>query len=209
MLMTIFLVHLAGLLSPGPDFFYVVKQSASHSIQKGILASTGIAIGIIFWAAFAIFALAYLSHNFGSLFQALIMLVGGSYLIYIGIKMLKVRSNSTFENSEMSLQPLNAFKEIKDGLLINIFNAKAGAYFSSVISAFVGDLTDFQLQMEILLLFVVSTFIYFSLVAVLFSRRPIRQFYSRYSRYIDNGAGVIFSLFGLKLIFEGISILPL
>ena len=51
-MLNILLIHLAGLASPGPDFFYVVRQSASHSIRAGILAAIGISLGIIFWAAF-------------------------------------------------------------------------------------------------------------------------------------------------------------
>lgn len=58
---------------------------------------------------------------------------------------------------------------------------------------------------ELLLLFVVSTFIYFCVVALLFSRRPVRLFYAKYSRYIDNISGVIFILFGSMLIYEGFS----
>ena len=88
--------------------------------------------------------------------------------------------------------------------MINIFNAKAGAYFTSVISGFLGNFSELHLQIELLLLFVISTLIYFCLVALLFSRKPIRQFYSQYSRYIDNAAGVVFAGFGLLLIFEGI-----
>ena len=41
-MLNILLIHLAGLASPGPDFFYVVRQSASHSIRAGILAAIGI-----------------------------------------------------------------------------------------------------------------------------------------------------------------------
>lgn len=203
-MLTILLIHLAGLASPGPDFFYVVRQSASHSVKKGVLAATGISLGIIFWASFAIFGLAWLSGSFGSLFQHFIMLIGGSYLVYIGFKMVKVVENATFSNGEQNKIALNTLTEIKKGLLINIFNAKAGVYFSSVVSAFLGQFTETTQLFELLFLFVITTFIYFCGVALLFSRKPIRDFYTKYSRYIDNVAGAIFILFGLKLIYSGV-----
>lgn len=204
-MLTILLIHLAGLSSPGPDFFYVVRQSASHSTKSGILAATGISIGIIFWAAFAIFGLAWLSNSVGETFQYVIMLVGGSYLAYIGSKMVRVKENITFSEDKAQLTKLDTFKEIKKGLLINIFNAKAGVYFTSVISAYLDKITDRTLMFELLFLFVITTFAYFCLVALLFSRRPIRQFYAKYSRYIDNVSGLIFMLFGFKLIYDGFS----
>lgn len=206
-MLTILFIHLAGLASPGPDFFYVVRQSASHSTKSGVLAATGISIGIIFWAAFAIFGLAWLSNSIGELFQYCIMLVGGCYLAYIGSKMLRVKENITFNEDKAQLTPLHTCQEIKKGVLINIFNAKAGVYFTSVISAYLGNITDKAQMFELLFLFVSTTFAYFCVVALLFSRRPVRQFYARYSRYIDNVSGLIFMLFGLMLIYEGFSYL--
>lgn len=201
---TILLIHLAGLASPGPDFFYVVRQSASHSNKAGILAATGIALGIVFWAGFAIFGLAWLNNSINAIFQYIIMLIGGCYLAYIGSKMVRVTQNATFSNASQNLSELRPLTDIKKGLLINIFNAKAGVYFTSVVSAFIGNFKETSELFTLLFLFVISTFIYFVLVALLFSRKPIQQFYSKYSRYIDNVAGLIFICFGLMLIYEGI-----
>ena len=203
-MLNILLIHLAGLASPGPDFFYVVRQSASHSIRAGILAAIGISLGIIFWAAFSIFGLVWLKQHLGDVVQYVIMVVGGSYLLYIGISMLRISDNVTFAKNSENQTALHSLTEIRKGLMINIFNAKAGAYFTSVISGFLGNFNELHLQIELLLLFVISTLIYFCLVALLFSRKTIRQFYSQYSRYIDYAAGVVFAGFGLLLIFEGI-----
>lgn len=200
----ILLIHLAGLASPGPDFFYVVRQSASHSSRAGILAAVGISLGIVFWAAFAIFGLAWLSHSLGNTIQYVIMLIGGGYLAYLGSLMLRVKENITFAEESQNLTALNPATEIRKGLMINIFNAKAGVYFTSVISAFLGEFTETYQLFELLFLFVISTFAYFCVVALFFSRRPIRLFYAKYSRYIDNIAGLIFACFGLLLIYEGV-----
>ncbi|HHW7568214.1 TPA: LysE family transporter [Mannheimia haemolytica] len=204
-MLTILFIHLAGLVTPGPDFFYVVRQSASHSIKKGILAAIGISIGIIFWASFAIFGLAWLSKSIGEIFQYSVMLIGGCYLVYIGSKMVRVTESIRFTEHKAELITLNNLTEIRKGLLINIFNAKAGVYFTSVVSAYIGNFTETLQMFELLLLFVVSTFMYFCVVALLFSRRPVRLFYAKYSCYIDNISGVIFILFGLMLIYEGLT----
>ena len=50
----------------------------------------------------------------------------------------------------------------------------------------------------------VETFLYFYVISVLFSRSVAKQFYSQYSRYIDNAAGLIFIFFGIYLIYSGV-----
>ena len=50
----------------------------------------------------------------------------------------------------------------------------------------------------------VETFLYFYIISVLFSRSVAKQFYSQYSRYIDNAAGLIFIFFGIYLIYSGV-----
>ena len=50
----------------------------------------------------------------------------------------------------------------------------------------------------------VETFLYFYAISVLFSRSVAKQFYSQYSRYIDNAAGLIFIFFGIYLIYSGV-----
>lgn len=202
---TIMLIHFFGLASPGPDFLYVVRQSVKGSTRAGILASIGISIGIVFWAALSIFGLAWLTNSVGVYFQYGIMLIGGSYLSYLGWKMLRVSSNTSLEQSAKNIAEQTACKEIRQGVLVNIFNAKAGVYFTSVVSAYIG---NFQHNYELwllLFLFVITTLFYFCTVALLFSRKPIRDFYAKYSRYIDNVAGAVFLVFGGKLIYSGIT----
>ena len=50
----------------------------------------------------------------------------------------------------------------------------------------------------------VETFLYFYIISVLFSRSVAKQFYSQYSRYIDNAAGLIFIFFGIYLIYSSV-----
>ena len=200
----VFLVHLAGLASPGPDFFYVVRQSAKGSVSAGFWATVGISIGIIFWAGLAIFGVGSL--NFADhLFQYLMMIFGGFYLAYVGQILLKVKESVKFEDlSSKTTTKKPVFRQIINGLLINIFNAKAGVYFVSVASKFVADFPKLSQHFALLCLFVFTTFAYFCLIALLFSRKPVRKFYEKYSRFVDNSAGIIFILFGIFLIYQGV-----
>ena len=125
-------VHLMGLLSPGPDFFYVSRAAAIHSRRTAIYGVIGITIGVTIWATAAVLGLAIVFKTMPAL-QGIVMALGGSYLFYLGVKMARVTTNAVFVETN-SRQNTESKNEIIKGLLVNLSNAKVVIYFSSVMS---------------------------------------------------------------------------
>lgn len=194
-------VHLVGLLSPGPDFFYVSRAAAIHSRRTAIYGVIGITIGVSIWATAAVLGLAIVFKTMPAL-QGIIMALGGSYLFYLGVKMARITTNAVFDETH-SRQNTASKNEILKGLLVNLSNAKVVIYFSSVMSFVLVNITETRQMLTALLLITLETFVYFYVISILFSRPFTKRFYSRYSRYIDNVSGVIFILFGAYLIYSG------
>ena len=194
-------VHLMGLLSPGPDFFYVSRAAAIHSRRTAIYGVIGITIGVSIWATAAVLGLAIVFKTMPAL-QGIVMALGGSYLFYLGVKMARVTTNVVFDETN-SRQNTASKNEILKGLLVNLSNAKVVIYFSSVMSFVLVNITETWQILTALLLITLETFVYFYVISILFSRPFTKRFYSRYSRYIDNVSGVIFILFGAYLIYSG------
>lgn len=190
-----------GLLSPGPDFFYVSRAAAIHSRRTAIYGVMGITIGVSIWATAAVLGLAILFKTLPAL-QGIVMALGGSYLFYLGVKMARVTTNAVFDETH-SRQNTASKNEIIKGLLVNLSNAKVVIYFSSVMSFVLVNITETRQILTALLLITLETFVYFYVISILFSRPFTKRFYSRYSRYIDNVSGVIFILFGAYLIYSG------
>ena len=190
-----------GLLSPGPDFFYVSRAAAIHSRRAAIYGVIGITIGVSIWATAAVLGLAIVFKTMPAL-QGIVMALGGSYLFYLGVKMARVTTNAVFDETN-SRQNIESKNEIIKGLLVNLSNAKVVIYFSSVMSFVLVNITETQQILTALLLITLETFVYFYVISLLFSRPFAKRFYSRYSRYIDNVSGVIFILFGAYLIYSG------
>lgn len=190
-----------GLLSPGPDFFYVSRAAATHSRRTAIYGVIGITIGVTIWATAAVLGLAIVFKTMPAL-QGIVMALGGSYLFYLGVKMARVTTNAVFDeiNSRQNTESKN---EIIKGLLVNLSNAKVVIYFSSVMSFVLVNITETRQILTALLIITMETFVYFYVISLLFSRPFAKRFYSRYSRYIDNTSGVIFILFGAYLIYSG------
>ena len=190
-----------GLLSPGPDFFYVSRAAATHSRRTAIYGVIGITIGVTIWATAAVLGLAIVFKTMPAL-QGIVMALGGSYLFYLGVKMARVTTNAVFDESNL-VQNTASKNEIIKGLLVNLSNAKVVIYFSSVMSFVLVNITETRQMLTALLIITIETFVYFYVISLLFSRPFAKRFYSRYSRYIDNASGVIFILFGAYLIYSG------
>lgn len=205
-MLNLMIVNLFGLMTPGPDFFYVVRMSAGNSRRNAICAILGICIGIGFWASLSLLGLAVILGTLPMLHGA-IMLLGGAYLSYCGVSLWRTKTN--VELSALSPQELNQQtgirKEIMKGLLVNLSNAKVVVFFSSVMSLVLANITNVW-QIGLALAIIVSEgFVYFYVISLVFSRNIAKRIYGRYTRYIDNTAGAVFLFFGLLLIYSGIN----
>ena len=203
-MLNLLIVNLFGLLSPGPDFFYVSRVAAMSSRRDALCAVIGVSLGVFIWASATILGLAVLFTAMPAV-QGIIMMLGGSYLIYLGSQMVQVRENVAFADTgfKQTQYKNDALKEIRKALWDNLSNAKVVIFFSSVMSMVLNGLHEPIQMLTALMAIVTECFLYFYIISVLFSRPMAKRFYSRYSRYIDNVAGVIFILFGLFLIYSG------
>jgi threonine efflux protein len=86
------------------------------------------------------------------------------------------------------------------GLLTNLANPKAAIYFASIFSAFIGEGVDAAARWGLWAMVTAETALWFGVVAAIFALPAMRRGYVRASRWIDGGAGAIFTLFGLHLI---------
>lgn len=200
---TIFFVQLIGLISPGPDFFYVCRKAMADSRRNALFATLGITLGVGFWSLIVLFGLAFLNRTLPS-FQYYLMIAGGSYLAYNGLQMLQIKKSAKIEEKAAQNEKTSAWREMLGGLMINLSNPKIVIFFSSVLAGYVSNLSALNDILLVLAILMGSALVWFAIVAMLFSQKKVRRFYTEYNRYLDNFAGAVFMLFGLTLIYEGI-----
>ena len=163
----------------------------------------GISLGIVVWAGVALMGLHLILQKMAWLHQV-IMVGGGIYLCWMGWQLLR---SARSQNAQLTPAP-----EVKvalpkpgrsfiRGFLTNLSNPKAVIYFGSVFSLFVGDDVGAGARWGLFLLIIAETFVWFSLVAVVFALPAMRRGYQRLAKWIDGLAGVLFTGFGLHLIF--------
>ncbi|HBH6888753.1 threonine export protein RhtC [Serratia bockelmannii] len=199
--LTVALVHLIALMSPGPDFFFVSQTAASRSRREAMMGVVGISLGIVVWAGVALMGLHLILQKMAWLHQV-IMVGGGIYLCWMGWQLLRsARAQQAAPAAEAQVALPKAGRSFIRGFLTNLSNPKAVIYFGSVFSLFVGDSVGAGARWGLFLLIVAETFVWFSLVAVVFALPAMRRGYQRLAKWIDGAAGVLFTGFGLHLIF--------
>lgn len=199
--LTVALVHLIALMSPGPDFFFVSQTAASRSRREAMMGVVGISLGIVVWAGVALMGLHLILQKMAWLHQ-IIMVCGGIYLCWMGWQLLRsARAQQAQPAAEAQVALPKAGRSFIRGFLTNLSNPKAVIYFGSVFSLFVGDSVGAGARWGLFLLIVAETFVWFSLVAVVFALPAMRRGYQRLAKWIDGVAGVLFTGFGLHLIF--------
>ncbi|MGG5218274.1 MULTISPECIES: threonine export protein RhtC [Rahnella] len=199
--LTVAMVHLIALMSPGPDFFFVSQTAASRSRKEAMMGVIGITLGVLVWAAVALMGLHLILQKMAWLHQ-IITVGGGLYLCWMGWQLLK-SARAKKQNGDDTPVALPARgRTFMRGLLTNLSNPKAVIYFGSVFSMFVSDSVSGGERLGIFLLIVVETLAWFSLVALVFALPKMRRGYQRLAKWIDGVAGVVFAGFGVALIIN-------
>ena len=85
--LTVALLHLFAVASPGPDFVLVSRQSFRYGRMIAIWTSAGIALGILFHVALSLTGLSLLLQNQPDLFWYL-KLAAALYIGYLGLASL-------------------------------------------------------------------------------------------------------------------------
>lgn len=200
-LLSLAMIHLFALITPGPDFFFVSQTAISRSRKETIFAVGGITLAVSIWALFALLGLNILFEKWVWLKQIL-LIGGGLYLGWLGFQLLKSALSKTKTSTKPSSieLPQSTLKFFLKGFLTNISNPKAVIYFSSIFSIFLANPALKNVHWLLLLIVTVETAIWFLFVAYVFSLPACKSFYQRLIRWIDGVSGGIFTLFGVFLI---------
>lgn len=192
-------IQLLGVMSPGPDFAVVVRNSLIYTRKTGVLTAIGVSLGILVHLAYILLGLGVVISKTVWLF-ALFKYLGAAYLMYIGIKGLLAKKQTTNYDGAHSLQEISPFKAINTGFLTNVLNPKAMFFFLSLISAFIPGKPSIIVVIYGIIIFV-STLLWFLFVAMCFSNTRLRSFFKNFQYLIERITGGLLILLAVKMLF--------
>jgi RhtB (resistance to homoserine/threonine) family protein len=190
-------VHLLAAASPGPDFVLVSQQTLSNGKRAGLLCSIGLALGLSVHILYSAFGLAAVIANSSSALW-LIKLLGGTYLIYLGINGLRAKARRGEATTAVANQ--TALKTIGLGFLCNALNPKAPIYFISLFTIVLSQNTPAQHLLIYGIWMMVLQFAWFSFLTLLLSRPMVTDRFQALGHWIDRVAGGAMLLLGIKVL---------
>jgi len=189
-------VHLAAAASPGPDFVYVTQQSLISGRKAGLFAALGITLGLSVHISYSLLGLSTMIAE-SEVTLCAIKLVGGAYLLYLGIKAMGGKKYSAVIPNK---EDLSVSENLRKAFLCNLLNPKAPLYFIGVFSVVVSsNSSDIEMLIYAVSLMLVQLS-WFSFVALAFSKETIRTRYYRHSQLLNNILAVIFIILSLRVL---------
>ena len=198
-LLSVAIIWTIAVITPGPNFFVTVKTAIGQSRRSALFSAFGTSTGTILWGLSGFFGIALLFKTAPWIYL-LLKLLGGGYLIYLGLKL--ITSNTETEPNHRGTIPTNIdlIQSYKIGLLTNLSNPKTAAFVTSLFAATMPSNAPLGLGLMSVVLMTLISMLWYASVAYIFSIDRFRSLYSKSRIWIDRIAGAIFIGFGIQLV---------
>ncbi|EMH6402217.1 LysE family translocator [Providencia rettgeri] len=195
-------ITILAVISPGPDFAMVTRNSYTYGIKTGLLCALGIAIGVQVHVFYTVFGITLVIMNSPTLFL-IVKLIGVIYLVYIGFKSLTNKVKISSNNA--ASRPLSALNAFKNGFLTNALNPKTMFFVVSVYSQVISTQNSIWLNLSYGLFISFAHWLWFSLIAIFFATPVVRNKILNYQFIMDRTIGTLLILLGLSLLFFNVN----
>ena len=198
--LSLFLVQLLGVMSPGPDFAMTTRNSLVYGRKAGILTALGITAGNLIHISYVTAGFAIVLVNSPPAYYS-VMCAGGIYLLYFAWICIRPLLSIKEEHRETAARNSN-HGFFFNGFLTNITNVKCALYYIAIASKFMapgvsaGAKTIFGCEM------VIVTAFWFSVVAFVLTDRRIRDRFVSKKMYIDAAFAVIITVLAVVMLYD-------
>ena len=198
-LLTLTTVNLIALISPGPDFAVILKNSLLYSRRTAIYTAVGTASGAIIHVLYTLLGLGLVLNDNPWILET-IKYLGAAYLIYLGVKGLMAKKE------ELALGNLHHRKDIggrqgfSNGFLTNLLNPKCAMFFISLFAVAISPDVPIPVMVSYVLIVFVETILWFSIVAYCLTAKATREKFASQSHWISRLCGAILLGLGLKFL---------
>ena len=186
-------------LTPGPDTAYILGRTVAQGREAGIASALGICVGSIFHTCAAALGLSAILLTSATAF-GFIKLLGGAYLIFLGVKMIIDRSKPS--GVPLHFRRCTNAAAFRQGALTNILNPKVALFFLAFLPQFIdpASTTKVLAFLTLGLSFVITGTIW-CLVLVWFASAFSKRFQTNATigRWVSGTAGALFIFLGVRL----------
>ncbi|MEX9609129.1 LysE family translocator [Providencia manganoxydans] len=197
-LITVATITFLAVISPGPDFAMVTRNSYAYGTKVGLFAALGIAVGVQVHVFYTLFGVTLIIMGSPTLFT-IVKLLGVGYLVYIGFKSFtNTQKMNTEGNNLTKPSSLTAFRM---GFLTNTLNPKTMFFVVSVYTQVIQNNNSQWLNFSYGLFISFAHWLWFSLIALFFATPTIRNRILNYQLTMDKVIGALLMILGISLLF--------
>jgi RhtB (resistance to homoserine/threonine) family protein len=201
-ILTVALIHILAVMSPGPDFIMTVRNSLAYSRRSGVYSSIGLGLGIMVHVTYCLAGIALIISRSVLVFSV-IKYIGAAYLFYIGFRSIRSKpKNDTFTVEDHHKEDLTKFEALRTGFMTNATNPKATLFFLSLFTIVIQPSTPLVVKLIMGAEMVLATMLWFSIVTIIVSHRLVRNRIGKIQHYLERFMGGVLILFGLKVATE-------
>lgn len=193
----VMIITILAVVSPGADFAIVTKNSYLYGRKIGVFTSLGISLGVLVHVTYTLLAVAFVM-TYTPYILYFIQYIGAIYLIYIGYKTFTQKPMSDTSTTRV----INSYQALKFGFFTNALNPKATLFVMSTYTQIIGGSTSQFILIGYGLFMSFAHFLWFLIVAILFSSIILRQKMLAKQVMINRIIGVILCVLGLILLFS-------
>lgn len=196
--LTIGLIHLVALASPGPDFALILRTSLHRPTALG--AALGIALAILLHATLSLTGISLLIAEHHWLFMV-VKMVGALYLGWLGWGALMAAWQGAGEQAFKAGGERTGWRKgVQSGLATNLLNPKALLFFMGLLAAMVTPQVDGLTRgLLVLELFLLSLF-WFGVLAWSLSTARAQHLLGRVQRPLNLVTGLLFGAVSLSIL---------
>lgn len=193
---SIALIHALGVMSPGPDFAVIMRQSLRFGWRVAILTAVGIGSGIFLHVALTLFGITALM-QVAPWSLMVLQLLGAGFLAWLGWQGLHAQPASIHSEA-----PVPSRKQAYlIGLATNALNVKALLFFSALFSSLLAnEQTSVALQLTLLIYLPLATAVLFAVIAVLIGNPWVRQRLQSKGYWLDRIMGALLLLLSIYVV---------
>ncbi len=199
--LTVALAHLLAVISPGPDFIMITRNSLIYSRRTGIYSAIGLGLGILVHVTYSLVGIGLIISQSIVLFN-IIKFIGAGYLIYIGYKSLTSKSSKVDIKTQSQKKDISKLAAIKIGFITNVTNPKATLFFLSLFTIIVTPTTPLFIKILMGAEMSIVTSLWFMLVAYLTSHHLVKTKISSIQHFAEKFIGVVLIALGIKVAFS-------
>ncbi|EOB9997117.1 LysE family transporter [Cronobacter sakazakii] len=197
---TLFVATIAalGMLSPGPDFFLVIKNAVRYPRSAAMMTAAGVIAGVVTHMTYCVAGIAVVITTTPWLFGAL-KYVGAAYLVWLGVNALLARGTTSLALDGVAQESTSLKKAFIQGYLCNLLNPKATLFFLAMFTQVLNVNSGLMEKLWYAGIIVALTLVWWPLLVLLIQSQPVRRGLTKAQKVIDKLLGGMLLALGIKV----------